>query len=240
MLVPAGVEPRLAGRVVEALGPPAPRLLRDDPWRLLLLSGVTLGDADRVARVAIPGVRRDDSRRSRALVGFVLARQARDGHTISPHAVVVDGLREFDTGSADDAIAAAVDAATVTEVGDGMLALTRYAAGRGQRRAGHRPAARVGRADQGGQTGEGTRQGPALGGAGRAARRRVGAHRRSGHGQEPNRGHSRRARRAGRQVGRAGRADRTRSEAARRAVQLPRVDVAPAVRARSRDSPATT
>jgi exodeoxyribonuclease V alpha subunit len=127
ILVPAGVEARLAGRVVDALGPPASRLLRDDPWRLLALTGVTLADADRVARVAIPGVRRDDSRRSRALVGFVLARQARDGHTISPHDLVVDGLREFDTGSADDAIAAAVEAASVLEVDDGMLALTRYA-----------------------------------------------------------------------------------------------------------------
>ena len=68
MLVPAGIEPRLAGRVVDTFGPPAPRLLRDDPWRLLTLHGVTLADADRVARVAIPGVRREDSRRSRALV----------------------------------------------------------------------------------------------------------------------------------------------------------------------------
>jgi exodeoxyribonuclease V alpha subunit len=117
----------LAGRVVDALGPPAPRLLRDDPWRLLGLYGVTLAEADRVARVAIPGVRRDDSRRSRALVGFVLARQARDGHTASPRSQVADGLREFDLGDAEVAIAAALDAATVVEVGEDSLALTRYA-----------------------------------------------------------------------------------------------------------------
>jgi exodeoxyribonuclease V alpha subunit len=127
MLVPAGVEVRVAARVVDALGPPAPRLLRDDPWRLLGLAGVTLGDADRLARVAIPGVQRDDLRRSRALVGFVLARQARDGHTLTPRAVVIDGLREFETGSADDAIAAAVDAAIVVDVDEDLLALTRYA-----------------------------------------------------------------------------------------------------------------
>jgi exodeoxyribonuclease V alpha subunit len=126
ILVPAGVEARVAGRVVDALGPPASRLLRDDPWVLLALSGVTLADADRVARVAIPGVRRDDPRRARALVGFVLARQARDGHTVTPRESVVEGLREFDTGSADDAIEAALEAGTVIAVDD-LLALTRNA-----------------------------------------------------------------------------------------------------------------
>jgi exodeoxyribonuclease V alpha subunit len=131
ILVPAGVDARLAGRVVDTLGPPAPRLLRDDPWRLLALPGVTLADADRVARSAIPGVRRDDSRRSRALVGFVLARQARDGHTVSPRSLVADGLREFDLGAADAAIAAALEAAIVVEVDTDSLALTRYAEAEG-------------------------------------------------------------------------------------------------------------
>ncbi|HEY2296096.1 MAG TPA: AAA family ATPase [Jatrophihabitans sp.] len=127
LIVPAGVEPRLAGRIVDALGPPAPRLLRDDPWRLLTLHGVTLADADRVARAAIPGVRRDDSRRSRALVSFLLAREARDGHTVTPQSSIVEGLREFDVGGADDAIAAALDAGTVIEVADGQLSPVRLA-----------------------------------------------------------------------------------------------------------------
>jgi exodeoxyribonuclease V alpha subunit len=127
ILVPAGIEARVAGRVVDLLGPPAARLLRDDPWRLLALQGVTLAEADRVARVAIPGVQRDDPRRARALVGFVLARQARDGHTVTPRDTVVENLREFDTGSADDAIEAALEAATVMAVGDDLLALTRNA-----------------------------------------------------------------------------------------------------------------
>jgi exodeoxyribonuclease V alpha subunit len=126
ILVPAGVEARLAGRVADTFGPPASRLLRDDPWRLLALNGVTLPDADRVARVAIPGVRRDDPRRARALVGFVLARQARDGHTATPRDSVAEGLREFDSGSAEDAIEAALEAGTVIEVDD-LLALTRNA-----------------------------------------------------------------------------------------------------------------
>ena len=72
--MPAGLDARLARRAVDLLGPPAPRLLRDDPWRLLAIAGVTPADADRVARVAIPDVRRDDPRRGRALVGYVLAR----------------------------------------------------------------------------------------------------------------------------------------------------------------------
>jgi exodeoxyribonuclease V alpha subunit len=127
MLVPAGVDARVAARVVDALGPPAPRLLRDDPWTLLALPGVTLGEADRVARVAIPGVRRDDIRRSRALVGVVLARQARDGHTVTPRPSVLDGLREFELGAADHAISAAVRAGAVAEVAPDVLALTRYA-----------------------------------------------------------------------------------------------------------------
>ena len=82
--MPAGLDARVAGRAVDLLGPPAPRLLRDDPWRLLAIVGVAPADADRVARLALPGVTRDDARRSRALVGWVLARHARDGHTVSP------------------------------------------------------------------------------------------------------------------------------------------------------------
>ncbi|MGH8862761.1 MAG: AAA family ATPase [Jatrophihabitantaceae bacterium] len=127
ILVPAGVEPRLAGRVVDAFGPPAPRLLRDDPWRLLSLRGVTLADADRVARVAIPGVRRDDSRRSRALVAFVLAREAREGHTVTERESVAAALSEFGIGAADDAIPAALAAGIVVDVDDDLLALTRLA-----------------------------------------------------------------------------------------------------------------
>ncbi|WP_375481332.1 AAA family ATPase [uncultured Jatrophihabitans sp.] len=127
LLVPAGVDARFAGRAVEAFGPPAPRLVRDDPWRLLSLLGVTPGDADRVARAAIPGVGRDDPRRARALVGWVLARQARDGHTVDTRDDVAGALREFSPGDPETAIDAAVEAATVVESDDGMLGLARYA-----------------------------------------------------------------------------------------------------------------
>ncbi len=116
LLVPAGADPRLAGRAVDVLGPPASRLIRDDPWALLALPGVTPGDADRVARAILPGVRRDDPRRSRALVGWVLGRQARDGHTVSPVHLVVEALREFGAGDPVEAVSAAVDSASVIAI----------------------------------------------------------------------------------------------------------------------------
>ncbi|HVU93198.1 MAG TPA: helix-hairpin-helix domain-containing protein, partial [Jatrophihabitans sp.] len=98
LLVPAGLDARVAGRIVDLLGPAAPRLLRDDPWQLLAVPGVAPGEADRVARATLSGVARDDPRRARALVGWVLARHARDGHTVSPRSLVADGLREFGAG----------------------------------------------------------------------------------------------------------------------------------------------
>jgi exodeoxyribonuclease V alpha subunit len=129
LIVPAGLEARVAGRVVDLLGPPAPRLLRDDPWHLLAVPGVTPAEADRVARAALPGVTRDDPRRARALVGWVLGRHARDGHTVSPRGAVADSLVEFGSGDADAAIAAAVESGAVleAEAEDDMVGLARYA-----------------------------------------------------------------------------------------------------------------
>ena len=128
LLVPADVDVRVAGRVVDALGPPAPRLLREDPWQLLAIHGVTPGDADRVARRAIPGVRRDDPRRGRALVGYVLTCIAREGHTVAPREDVLHALTEFGVGDAVAAVAAAVESAVVVEVDDGdVLGLARFA-----------------------------------------------------------------------------------------------------------------
>ncbi|HKC28548.1 MAG TPA: AAA family ATPase [Jatrophihabitans sp.] len=127
LIVPAGVDARVAGRVVDLLGPPAPRLLRDDPWQLLSVSGVIVADADRVARAALPGVTRDDPRRARALVGWVLARHARDGHTARPRDEVAEALVEFGAADGAAAVAAAVDAGAVVETDDGLVGLARYA-----------------------------------------------------------------------------------------------------------------
>jgi exodeoxyribonuclease V alpha subunit len=125
-LVPAGLDARLAGRVVDALGPGAARLLRDDPWQLLVVWGATPADADRLARALIPDVRRDDPRRGRALVGYVLARQARDGHTVSPAGLVGDALRGFGAGDAAAAVAAALESGAVLELDDDLIGLARY------------------------------------------------------------------------------------------------------------------
>ncbi|MDQ6848433.1 MAG: AAA family ATPase [Actinomycetota bacterium] len=125
LLVPAGVDARVAARIVDALGTPAPRLLRDDPWRLLSISGVTIAEADRVARAALPGVRRDDPRRGRALVGWVLARQAREGHTVSPPDLVLDEMRDFAGGDPAAAVEAALESGNVIASGE-LLGLARY------------------------------------------------------------------------------------------------------------------
>ncbi|WAX57128.1 AAA family ATPase [Jatrophihabitans cynanchi] len=129
-LVPAGLDARLAGRVVDALGPGAARLLRDDPWQLLVVWGATPADADRLARALIPDVRRDDPRRGRALVGYVLARQARDGHTVSPAGLVGDALREFGAGDGAAAVSAALESGAVLELDDDddddLIGLARY------------------------------------------------------------------------------------------------------------------
>ena len=139
LLVPAGVDARVAGRAVDSLGPGAARLLRDDPWQLLSAWGVTPADADRVARALLPDVTRDDPRRARALVGYVLARHARDGHTCAPRSFVASRLGEFGIGGPDSgeaALDAAVAAATIvayeTDLGgeaptEPEVALTRYA-----------------------------------------------------------------------------------------------------------------
>jgi exodeoxyribonuclease V alpha subunit len=127
LIVPAGLDARVAGRIVDLLGPPAPRLIRDDPWQLLAVPGVNPAEADRVARAALPGVTRDDPRRARALVGWALARHARDGHTLSPRDMVADALVEFGAGDPQLAITAAIEAGTVVDAEGGLVGLTRYA-----------------------------------------------------------------------------------------------------------------
>ena len=148
LLLASGLPARLAGRAVEVFGAGAHRLLRDDPWRLLQLPGVDVPDADALARVAIAGVELSDPRRSRALVGFVLARMAREGHTVWPVSEVRLDLELYRIPDPDRAIAdacagEAVRAVAVQPAGsvgpagsagpapsaaEPMLALARYAA----------------------------------------------------------------------------------------------------------------
>lgn len=136
LVVPVGLPVRLAGRIVDVLGDGAAQVLRDDPWRLLDLPEVKVVEADRLAVATLPGVRRDDPRRGRALVAYTLARAARDGHTMLPAAVVVSALDAEGVADPAQAVASARDSGAVLAfAGDGdgdgdgqtVLALDRYA-----------------------------------------------------------------------------------------------------------------
>jgi exodeoxyribonuclease V alpha subunit len=126
LLVAAELPARWAARVIELFGAAAHRLLKDDPWRLLQVSGVDVPDADALARAAIANVQRDDPRRSRALVGFTLARVARDGHTVWPAAEVAQDLQLYRVPDPDGAIADALATGQVHSVDGEALALDRY------------------------------------------------------------------------------------------------------------------
>lgn len=130
LLVAAKVEPRLAGRVAELYGEDAALTLREDPWRLLALPDVRIADADRLALAVVPGVRRDDPRRGRALVSHALARAARDGHTVLPVDLVHAALQGEYVPDAAVAVAAAIESGAVLEFDNEeektLLALQRY------------------------------------------------------------------------------------------------------------------
>ncbi|MDQ1691605.1 MAG: exodeoxyribonuclease alpha subunit, partial [Pseudonocardiales bacterium] len=130
LMLTAGLPARLAGRAVEAFGSGAQRLLKDDPWRLLQLSGIEVADADAFARAAIPGVLQADSRRSRALVGWSLSEAARDGHTLCSVEQVTFDLQLHRVADPAQAIADACAAEVVESIDsvvDSGLALARYA-----------------------------------------------------------------------------------------------------------------
>ena len=86
LLVPAALDPGWRPGCMTSLGRPPPGCCGRIPGCCSACLGSRIADADRLARAAIPGVTRDDPRRARALVGFLLARDARDGHTVSPRA----------------------------------------------------------------------------------------------------------------------------------------------------------
>ena len=137
LMVEAGLDARVAGRAADAFGPVALRDLRDDPWALLALPGIGIEDADRLARAAIPGVQADDPRRRRAVVGWVLAGEARDGHTVDDAVAVARSLRSLNIADPAAAVRDAVDAQIVlpfvTAAGTddehptALLGLARYA-----------------------------------------------------------------------------------------------------------------
>ncbi|HEY0401827.1 MAG TPA: AAA family ATPase [Blastococcus sp.] len=115
LLVGAGLEAKLAAGVADTLGPDAARRLRDDPWALLSLHGVTLGDADRLAIAVLKGADRQDTRRGRAIVGLTLRTATRDGHTVLPADLVVAALQAEGISDPAAAIIAAVESGDVLE-----------------------------------------------------------------------------------------------------------------------------
>jgi exodeoxyribonuclease V alpha subunit len=115
LLVKAGLEARLASSAADSLGDDAARRLRDDPWALLGLTNVRLGDADRLAISLLLGADRQDSRRGRAIVVMTLRTAARDGHTVLPADLVVAALRAEGVADPAAAITAAVESADVLD-----------------------------------------------------------------------------------------------------------------------------
>jgi exodeoxyribonuclease V alpha subunit len=115
LLVGAGLEARLAANAADALGPDAARRLRDDPWTLLSLTGVTLTDADRLAIAVLAGADRQDTRRGRAIVAMTLRTATRDGHTVLPADLVVAALRAEGITDPAAAVIAAVESGDVLQ-----------------------------------------------------------------------------------------------------------------------------
>ncbi|HYO34990.1 MAG TPA: AAA family ATPase [Geodermatophilus sp.] len=115
LLVRAGLEAKLASSAADALGEDAARRLRDDPWALLGLHGVTLHDADRLAISLLPGADRQDSRRGRAIVVMTLRTATRDGHTVLPADLVVAALQAQGVADPVAAVVAAVESGDVLD-----------------------------------------------------------------------------------------------------------------------------
>src|SRR4051794_28230390 len=96
---------------------------------LLDISGVRPPQADGLARATLGAeARAHDVRRGRALVRYLLARAARDGHTVMPLATVEAALGGFEAGDPVAVVAAALgDGRVVSFDEEPMLALARYA-----------------------------------------------------------------------------------------------------------------
>jgi len=104
----AGLAVRGASAVVDHLGDTAASVLRADPWQLLDSGAVQPRDADVLAlRTLAERPEKSDLRRGRAFTAYVLARAARDGHTMLPTSMVSAALAGLDIPDPAAAIAAA-------------------------------------------------------------------------------------------------------------------------------------
>ncbi|HVU60447.1 MAG TPA: AAA family ATPase [Mycobacteriales bacterium] len=109
LLFAAALPVRPAFGAVEAFGPDAADVLREDPWRLLEVPGVDVRTADRFALATLEDrPEKTDPRRGRAQVGYALARAARDGHTVVAEPTLVAALAGLDAPDPGVALDAAV------------------------------------------------------------------------------------------------------------------------------------
>jgi exodeoxyribonuclease V alpha subunit len=116
LLFAASLSVRPAFGAVEMFGRESATTLREDPWRLLDVTGVEVREADRFAIATLedrPG--KDDPRRGRALTTWALTRAARDGHTVVPEDLLVSVLIGLDAPDPAQAIAAAIDDGAVVD-----------------------------------------------------------------------------------------------------------------------------
>src|SRR4051794_39165157 len=116
LLHAAGLPARHAFAAVDQLGSSAAAALRDDPWRLLGCGGLEPRDADIFALRTLadrPG--KNDPRRGRAFTAYVLARAARDGHTVLDGETVAAALAGVDVPDPAAAIQAALDDGVASE-----------------------------------------------------------------------------------------------------------------------------
>jgi exodeoxyribonuclease V alpha subunit len=136
LLHEAGMPLRPASAVVDALGSRAADTLLADPWRILDSGALQPRESDAFAlRTLVQRPAKDDRRRGRAFTVHVLARAARDGHTLLPEATVAAALAGLDVPGPAGAIDAAVDDGAVTDIASyddsgepqRLIGLTRYA-----------------------------------------------------------------------------------------------------------------
>jgi AAA domain/Helix-hairpin-helix containing domain len=125
-LVALGLPERIAIPLQAVLGPAAAEIVASDPWAVLSVISVQPERVDAYARSRLgSSARPDDQRRQVALLGWLLARAARDGHTVLPQRVAELALAGYgvDTKNATGAAVAQGQVAEVDWPGGG-LALT--------------------------------------------------------------------------------------------------------------------
>src|SRR4029453_16645909 len=115
-LVALGLPERIAIPLQAVLGRAAAEIVASDPWAVLSVISVQPERADAYARSRLGSTARpDDQRRQVALLGWLLARAARDGHTVLPQRVAELALAGYGVDT-KDATGAAIAQGQVAEV----------------------------------------------------------------------------------------------------------------------------